>query len=281
MSLASLFRFSRRPQGAGDDPVTAPAVSARRDRAELATHLFGDGIEIGALNAPLALGHNPRVKRVRYVDRYGKDELLRLFPELEGVRSKIVETDIKCEVIQGLAPIEDASVDFVIACHLIEHVPDPIFFLDECRRVLRPGGVLFLAAPERNHSSFDAKRPVTPLKHLIEDHGRRIREVEDHHLEEFLVLAENTDIPTDPAARQALLDHHRGRSIHIHVWDLPAFCEFLSHCVRTSAPFALVDAAGPQSTERNEMAIVLRKIGPGEQAPDFEAKLRARLDPAS
>jgi len=58
---------------------------------------------------------NPRVRRVRYVDRYRKDELLRLFGELTAVRDAIVETDILCEMIHGLGPIEDQSQDFVIA----------------------------------------------------------------------------------------------------------------------------------------------------------------------
>ena len=250
-------------------------IAGQRDRSELLAELRGDGIEIGALNLPLDLAPNKNVNSVRYVDRYGKDDLLRLFPELEGVRNDIVETDIKCEVINGLGPIADESLDFVIACHLIEHVPDPIFFLEECWRVLRPGGALFLAAPDKSYGSYDAKRPVTSLKHLVEDHEQQIREVEDHHLEEFLRLSDNIEIPTEPAARQSVLDHNRARSIHIHVWDSPAFCEFIAYCTKTSVPFLLVDAAGPKNTKRGEMLMVLRKIRRGEQSIDLEPRLRA------
>lgn len=44
-------------------------------------------------------------------------------------------------------PIEDASVDLVLATETLEHIPDPAVFLAEARRVLRPGGRLLLTVP--------------------------------------------------------------------------------------------------------------------------------------
>lgn len=41
-------------------------------------------------------------------------------------------------------PFADATYDVVIAANLIEHLENPFFFLRECRRVLKPGGVLVL-----------------------------------------------------------------------------------------------------------------------------------------
>lgn len=38
----------------------------------------------------------------------------------------------------------DASFDLVVACHVISTVPHPLRALDECARVLRPGGELIL-----------------------------------------------------------------------------------------------------------------------------------------
>src|SRR5262249_39349599 len=232
MSLASIFRLGRK---------------APRDRVELVGHLAGDGIELGALNCPLDLAANPRVSRVRYVDRYRKDKLLRLFPELTSVRDSIVETDILCELIHGLGPIEDRSQDFVIACHVIEHMPDPIHFLSECWRVLRDDGILFLAAPDRRFGTGHL-RPITPLQHLIDDHRRGERTIEDHHLEEHLRLTERLDVPADPAQRKMLFDWHRNRSIHVHIWDTAAFAEFVGYCVQSTAPFVLCDLAGPGET---------------------------------
>ncbi len=44
-------------------------------------------------------------------------------------------------------PLPDASVDTILANQTLEHVPDPSFYLGECRRLLRRGGTLILTAP--------------------------------------------------------------------------------------------------------------------------------------
>jgi SAM-dependent methyltransferase len=54
-------------------------------------------------------------------------------------------------------PLPDAGVDVIVSFETIEHVPHPEIFLDECRRVLSPGGLLVISTPER-----DAYRQLTP-----------------------------------------------------------------------------------------------------------------------
>jgi 2-polyprenyl-3-methyl-5-hydroxy-6-metoxy-1,4-benzoquinol methylase len=46
-------------------------------------------------------------------------------------------------------PFEDESFSLVAAGDVVEHVDDPERFVAECARVLRPGGLLFLATPNR------------------------------------------------------------------------------------------------------------------------------------
>ncbi len=44
-------------------------------------------------------------------------------------------------------PLPDACVDTVLSSQTLEHVPDPFFYMQECFRLLRPGGGLILTAP--------------------------------------------------------------------------------------------------------------------------------------
>ncbi len=45
----------------------------------------------------------------------------------------------------GRVDLPDASADFVLSSQVLEHVPDPVAYLAECRRLLRPGGKLFIS----------------------------------------------------------------------------------------------------------------------------------------
>jgi SAM-dependent methyltransferase len=45
----------------------------------------------------------------------------------------------------GRVPVADASFDAVLSTQVLEHVADPRLHLDECFRVLRPGGRLLLS----------------------------------------------------------------------------------------------------------------------------------------
>lgn len=231
----------------------------RTVRMAFADYLRGNGIELGALNTPLDISEVGSIRRLQYVDRYYKDELLELFPELLAVQDQIVETDVTCDIIDGLSSFGDASLDFIIACHLVEHVPDPIFFLKEIWRVLSIGGRCYLAVPDKDFLAYDAKRSLTTIEHLVADNVKGIRTVEDHHLEEFLTLSEGLELPAEPAARAAVFEQQRRRSIHIHVWNMQTFCRFLLHFIREYLPFRLVDVSIPTQNERAEMLFILEK----------------------
>lgn len=70
----------------------------------------------------------------------------RLQLDRDGLQVPLVQADGTC------LPFPDASVDGVFTCWLLEHVPDPVKLLTECRRVMRAGSVLY--AREVENSSF-------------------------------------------------------------------------------------------------------------------------------
>ena len=229
-------------------------------RQFLTRYLSGQGVELGALDKALDISRNETILSLRYVDRYRKCELLERFPEFQATSSSLVEPDIIFDVLHGLQPFRTESLDFIVACHLIEHLPDPLFFLEEIWRVLRVGGVCFLALPDKDFLACDRMRKLTPLEHLIDDYRHKMREIEDDHLTEFLELAENVSIPSDPAERESLFAKHRTRSIHVHVWTYKSFCELLLYFMKMHRPFEILDMSRPSDNELREMLFVFEKV---------------------
>jgi SAM-dependent methyltransferase len=64
----------------------------------------------------------------------------------------------------------DAAFDAVVSSHLLEHLPDPLAHLKECKRILRPGGRLVLTTPNAaslGHRLFGKNwRGLEPPRHI-------------------------------------------------------------------------------------------------------------------
>jgi SAM-dependent methyltransferase len=54
--------------------------------------------------------------------------------------------DVVADLTDGI-PMPDGSVDRVFAVHVLEHLIDFLPLVDECHRVLRPGGLLHVLSP--------------------------------------------------------------------------------------------------------------------------------------
>ena len=196
-------------------------------------HLRGEGLEIGGLHRPLPV---PRRAKVRYVDRMDVAELRRHFPELAG--EPLVPVDV-IDDGQTLATQPDASADFIIANHFIEHTEDPLGTLEHHLRVLRPGGILYLAVPDRHHS-FDSDRPPTPIEHVVRDRHEGPAWSRAGHQEEWVRLVEKT--PASEAAERIRVIEEADYAIHYHVWDPAEFRALLEHARTVEGlPFDVVD----------------------------------------
>jgi SAM-dependent methyltransferase len=183
--------------------------------------LKGNGIEIGALHNPLRVAPWTRVS---YVDRLTVDGLRDQYPELKD--KKLVPVDI---VDDGelLATVPDGSQDFVIANHFVEHCENPLLALENMLRVLRSGGVVFLALPDMRYS-FDRDRQVTPLEHLQRDYREGPAWSRRAHFEEWVRLVNGVrDEPQVEREVEVLLA--KGYSIHYHVWTQREMAELVRY----------------------------------------------------
>ncbi|HVA01221.1 MAG TPA: class I SAM-dependent methyltransferase [Terriglobia bacterium] len=92
-------------------------------------------------------------------------------PDPEAAR--IARETRKLTVISGTlegARLPPASFDAVTTHHVVEHVPDPVALMAECRRILRPGGRLVMITPNSSslgHAAFGkAWFALDPPRHL-------------------------------------------------------------------------------------------------------------------
>jgi SAM-dependent methyltransferase len=152
---------------------------------ELAVRHLGKfrGVEIGGS------AHNQYPVKAINIDRYpGMNTIYK--EEERRLSGRTLPVDIVA--LGDELPLEDKSVDFVLASHVIEHFPDPIRALLEWDRVA--SRYIFLVVPHRDRT-FDSDRPLTPMEELIERHASGFSSREDRHwsvwnCESFVELCE-------------------------------------------------------------------------------------------
>lgn len=141
--------------------------------ADRVAHIVGDidlatskGLELGPL-------HNPVVRRsdgdIRYLDHVDTDTLRSRYTTHAGFD---IDAIVPIDYASGDGSIreavgDDAPFDYVIASHVIEHVPDLISWLHDVRSVLADGGVLSLAVPDHRRC-FDVMRSPTIAADVVQ-----------------------------------------------------------------------------------------------------------------
>jgi len=173
----------------------------RRETVRLARQYLGGlkGIEIGG-----AAQHDFGVDAIN-VDRYASmDTVYKRHERDVWGRAKPVDLVAPGDDL----PFKDDAVDFVLASHVLEHIPDPIRALKEWVRVARE--YVFLVIPHRDRT-FDRARALTPVSELVERHARGFASEDDRHwsvwtCESFLELCDHLGLPVietrDPDCRK-------------------------------------------------------------------------------
>jgi predicted SAM-dependent methyltransferase len=122
-------------------------------REEKAFHLLdkkGLGLEIGPSHNPIAPKKNGF--NVHTLDHASAAELRNKY-QGHGVNlDNIEEVDFvwRGETLQQLIG-KTGCYDWIIASHVIEHIPDLISFLQQCKALLKPAGILSLVIPDKRY----------------------------------------------------------------------------------------------------------------------------------
>jgi SAM-dependent methyltransferase len=95
---------------------------------ELARHLAGCGYRVTGCDVAPTMLSQAALADVRHAVRW-----------------------VRLEPCWQALPFAEGSLDAVVSASVLEYVPDPGAVLDECARVLRPGGVLICTVPDMTH----------------------------------------------------------------------------------------------------------------------------------
>ena len=146
----------------------------------------------------------------------------------------------------ALPEINSASLDYVCASHVLEHLTNPIKAIIEWVRILRSGGVLWLKIPDKK-KTFDRARERTKLSHLIEDFERSVPVDDPTHVEDN----NNNTIP------QRQQNHPY---IHNHVWIPEDIVKLFEYLRKINVPLAMSYCKESSSKNAQDFWIVAKKI---------------------
>lgn len=239
----------------------------------------GSGLEIGPLHAPIV--RKGAGRDIKYVDILPGAELRAYYADHPGMPvDDIVDPDYFLIGDSGTKTLTEAvggvCFDWVIASHVVEHVPDLIGWLNQIGEILHDDGALVLAVPDRRFT-FDALRPDTTVGEMLlasanHDKTPSVRAVYDHYSK--VVSADNQRIwagnePT-PADRIHDLDYvlHRlnlarsGEYTDCHVWLFTpdSFVDQLGELNRLDLVPFVIDGLTPTQPGDMEFFVRLRRL---------------------
>jgi len=155
----------------------------------------------------------------------------------------------------ALPQIQDSSYDFLLSCHSLEHVANPLKALMEWNRVLKPGGKIVLVLPDKDFTT-DCKRPFTTFEHLKDDLKNGVDEHDKTHFDEIIEFYQQPTIANpDEKSRSAselLATNYVDRVAHHHVFN--------DDTVRKALEFAGFEILLQQKMQPFHMIAVARKI---------------------
>jgi len=189
----------------------------------------GRGLEIGPLNRPLLPASEGRVF---YADHFSTEALRKKYAGDPAVpQQDICKVDFDLSRMRLRETGRGGSFDYVVASHVIEHVPDLIGWLGDIAAILNVGGKLALVIPDKRFT-FDLFRRESTFWMVQEAVGRERPDI-DTVLDYIanVVSADAGKLWSDTSAAQqtrkifsaancvdVVKRHAAGEYIDVHCW---------------------------------------------------------------
>jgi|SRR5215469_697011 len=237
-------------------------------------HICGCGLEIGPSYNPVVTKASGA--RVEILDHASTEEIRAKYRSVSNVDTNQIE-DVDF-VMDGRRMRDvvgkQSAYDYIIASHVIEHTPDMVSFLQDCEWLLKTGGRLLLAVPDKRFC-FDVYRPTSTtgdvLQAFLEQRKRHTPGKAFDHVSSIAnltpegerVLAHSlTDAYSLFTAMQSSNDYH-----DVHAWQYtPSSFRLILQDLNALGVLELREAEF-HDTVGLEFYSVLSRVGAGSQLP--------------
>ena len=217
----------------------------------------GKGLDLGPWHVPF----ETPMGTTETVERYSLEDLKNVFHNLpENEFNNLPTPDYVSDFdFEFLKQFTNDSRDFIIASHLLEHLAQPFKLIHDIYRVLKPGGILMIALPDKRNT-FDSKRELMNLSHFIEDIKQNLTIEDINHLKDYTVNVLN--LKDDDLSRE-VIDSILQESYHVHAFTDYSFVTILNEMQKILGfGFELVSASKSieSSARYEEFILILRKV---------------------
>ncbi len=244
----------------------------RREHLLKYIDLSSKGLEIGPYGSPTVFKSEGDISyldfkpREQLIAEASSGEEIEAIPEIDYL---VASNDYRRYVLD--------TFDYIIANHVIEHVPDMIRWLTNITEMLNPNGILFMAIPDKRFT-FDKYRQSTRLSHILNDFYEQAQTISQEHLLEQIIYYDRTYLG-EPIVLTERLDRARIEKVledGIQPWMIGYHCHIFQSETALDTVFKplimmgyinldIIDYIPAAGINYGEMMLILKKVGPKSQ----------------
>ena len=249
------------------------------------------GIEVAPYHSPIAPkkdGFNCLSMDIFDTETLLKNAKVDPYEDLSDRIHRIESVDI----VSSAVDIEEAinargelgSFDYIISSHNFEHLPNPIKFLQGCGAVLKPGGVLSMAIPNRR-KTFDFARPVSTTTDFLYAYHENQQQPSPYNVFDFRssyvagfpdqLQYSNQLTEAYDELKTALKDSNPAyKDCHVMVFTLQSFLLIITECILLKLiPFSILEI---EDNNEFEFYVHLKNTGYNQSSESINHHLMNR-----